>query len=240
MNKKYYPLFPHIIKNLVLIRDIDKQLKEMPMENEVIQKAGYYTSKLLNTLRHLTNSKPSTGALEVTEVDFFDERINRFWDAVSKNYDFIVSRGQNYLNWRYLDPRTGDYKVRMILEDNQIIGYSVLRINAYRKEYPVGYIVDLLTVPNRLDAIHTLTKDAIRFFDGKDVNLVNYQVVKGHPNEKVMEGYGFLDSRINISMFIVMDDNSELMDTIKNTTPDRVYFSYGDLDTLPVGIVESV
>ena len=54
-----------------------------------------------------------------------------------------------------------------------------------------------------------------------------------------MESYGFLDRRVNVTMFIVLDDIPEIKSALKNCPPDKIYFSYGDLDSLPVGIVES-
>ena len=239
MNMKFYPLFPHTLKNMVHIRDINKQLKEMPMDNEFYMKAGYYSSKLFNNIKNLINPIPDTHQLEINDVDYFDDRFDRFWDVVSEEYDFIIERKKEYLNWRYLDTRTGNFNVRVIVEDTQIIGFSVLRINAYLKEYPIGYIVELLALPGRLDVVHVLAQDAVEFFTENNVNLINYQVINGHPYETVMENHGFLNSHINVTMFIVLNDNSVIMESIKNCTPDRVYFSYGDLDTLPVGIVES-
>ncbi len=114
------------------------------------------------------------------------------------------------------------------------MGYSVLRINRYRRNYPVGFIVDLLTLPDRMDAANALAADAVQFFDYSDINIVNYQVVKGHPYEGVLKRHGFVDSRIKAHVFILPLQDDTLLDKVKQTPASKVLISWGDHDVLPV------
>ena len=61
------------------------------------------------------------------------------------------------------------------------MGYSVLKINRLREDYPIGYIVDLLALPDRLEVARVLISDAVRYFDERNINIVNCLTVKGHP-----------------------------------------------------------
>lgn len=126
--------------------------------------------------------------------------------------------------------------VKQAEEDGRIIGYMVLTINRYRPEYPVGFIVDLLTLPDRSDAANALVDDAILYFDENDVNIVNYMVVKGHLYEKILKRHGFLDSRIKIYLFYLASGMEDEIDELERSPSSEVHFSYGDIDSLPVSM----
>jgi hypothetical protein len=141
------PRIPQTVINLVRICDIDKQMKSMPVTNAFFKKLGFQISKLLNDLGNTVRRTYSLKQeLNIIQVDRFDDRIERFWEEVSKYYDFIVERHRDYLNWRYCDDRAGAFVVKQVEEDSEILGYSVLKINKSRIIYPVGYIVDMLAL----------------------------------------------------------------------------------------------
>ena len=225
------PRFPGAVVNLVRILDIDKQLKHMPVKNAFFKKLGFKTAKLFNALGNLRRSEEIPQNLRVNEIERFDDRIDGFWEEISNHYDFIVERQRGYLNWRYCDPRAGDFVVKQVEEDGMILGYSVLKINRIREAYPVGYIVDLITLPHRLEAADVLVADAIKYFDENDINIVNYLLVKNHPSRRTFNKYGFIDSRFKIHLFYTFHGLKD--DLRKLRTSRKIHFSYGDIDSLP-------
>lgn len=136
----------------------------------------------------------------------FLREIEDFWINVSKHYDFIIVRNKEYLNWRYCDPRAGDFVIRKVEIEGQILGFSVLKINKLKKDYPVGFIVDMITSPNRLDVANRLIADAVEYFDNRDINIINCQVIKGHPFEMIYRRHGFLDSRMKLYLYFGSPD----------------------------------
>ena len=235
---KRYPRFPHPIINLVKIQDIDKQLQNIPVENPWLMKLAFRTAKLFNDIKNTRKiSESEIHRFHISKIDSFDERIDEFWKKVANDYNFMVERSQIYLNWRYCDPRAGDFVVNLVEDDEyRILGYSVLRINKYLKKYPVGYIVDLLTLPNYLDAANALAADALSYFENNDVNLVNYQVVKGHPYEHVLKKHGFLDSKIKLHLFYNPFGSGDAFKKLKEIPAARIFVSWGDHDVLPIKI----
>ena len=86
--------------------------------------------------------------IQLIETNKFDLNIEEFNKKIYRHYKFIVKKPLNYLNWRYMDSRAGDYYVRAALEDGNFLGYAVFRINK-KEEYYQGFIVDLLANPDR-------------------------------------------------------------------------------------------
>jgi hypothetical protein len=62
------------------------------------------------------------------------------------------------------------------------------------------------------------------------INCVNYCTVKGHPYQKHMEKFGFIDSRSNI--FIAYRSVREVseLDEFINAAPNKILFQYNDFD----------
>lgn len=235
--ERSFPRFPVAIRNYVRIMDIDEQLEKMPVDRKWMLKGGYYFIKLCNDVRNALKDRMKADAdCKISRIQGFDDRIEGFWGDVSNHYDFIVERRKEYLNWRYCDSRVGDFVVEHIIEDDRVIGYCVLRINRYNDEYPIGYIVELLTLPDRLDAAQALLADAKRYFDDQGVNIVNCLVVKGHPLEKALRMQGFLNGRIGMHLFYNPLGDVDVLNRIEGSHPSRVYFSWGDCDILPVNI----
>ncbi len=156
----------------------------------------------------------------------FDEKINSFLGKIRGYYDFIVERNLDRLNWRYLDSRGGEFIVRQAKENGKILGYIVIRINRYLKDYPMGYIIYLLTIPGRLDVADKLLKDALNVFDESKVNIITGLFVQNHPIKKVLNWNGFLNSMEKINIFL----GAEELDELKDSDPSKIHFTLGDFD----------
>ena len=118
-------------------------------------------------------------------------------------------------------------------EDDSIVGYSVVRINKYDQDYHKGYIVDLLSLPDRFDVSEALIQEAVELFDYSKVNFIDCLAVR---NSQLAEGLlrcGFLDSRQKI--FIVISPREMNKDEIKNISNNiskNKHFVYGDFDSI--------
>jgi len=45
---------------------------------------------------------------------------------------------------------------------------------------------------------------------------------------------GFLDSRIKLQLFLHIFEKVDELNKLESSSADKVYFSYGDIDSLPV------
>lgn len=232
--KKNRPQFPSPVRHLIKIRDVDQHLKMVNSQNKSMKKYGYKWLEALNQFKNFMISSDyhsrSTPDFEISQIKKFDEQIETFWNEIKQNYSFIIERDSNYLNWRYCDKRGGDYLIKQASEKGTVLGYIVLRINMYKKDYPEGYIVDLLTLPNRLDVADALILDADNYFIEQDVNIIHTLSIKGHPYERSFERNNFLSDRARYYVFYTpLNVGNELNDFI-TAPPSRLHFEYGDLD----------
>lgn len=233
---KHDRVFPLKMVNMVRIVDIGAHLRVMPMDSNLIAETGYRGARILNRFAQgARGSIKRVGSFTLRDVWGFGAEADVLWEGVSGGYDFIVERRSGYLNWKYLDSRVGRFRVRGAYDESgALLGYCVSRINRYLGDYPLGYVVDLLALPGRLDVVDALVGDAVSFFDGANVNLVNYQAVRGHPYAGVFARHGFLDSRIEVMLFYMSYGGDDPIGGLGGSLPERMFISWGDHDVLPV------
>jgi len=216
--------FPHKVKYLSRITDINKHIEMKNPKNEYRTKIKHYMEQFRTLSTRLPNPE-----IEISQVTKFPQTTEGFLKQVNESYDFIKHRTRDYLNWRYLDPRGGNYNVRMVVENGEMIGYGVFRINKLEK-YHVGYIVDLLTYPDRLDTAEALLLDSLCFFRDNLVNQVIYQVVERHPFESLANKYGFYGGEANRHIFYNYLGYDDLM--LEKIPPGKFHFPFGDLTAI--------
>jgi hypothetical protein len=137
-----------------------------------------------------------------------------------------------HLNWNYCDPRGGDFTVKLAEKEGRMLGYIVLRmINS--GVYPRGEIIDLLTVPGRLDVAEALLADANGIFDENGINMCLTKLLESHPYERVFRRHGFFNRRRKTHMFYRCPDMEEdftrrIRETLEATNAERIHLSSGD------------
>ena len=108
----------------------------------------------------------------------------------------------------------------------------VLRINKHQIDSPIGYIVDLLTLPNRLDVTNALVQDAVKYFDDHHINIILCLIVKDHPYNAILKKNGFITKRERIPLFYRGYTEIEELKQFESSSPSSIHFAYGDLDVI--------
>lgn len=130
---------------------------------------------------------------EVRDLPRFDDRTDAVWELAKPWFDFSLARTQDYMNWRYADPRSGRFLTRAVFEDDQLLGYCVTKPYADPIE-----IVDVLVRPGRIDALDALIADVVATnertaADGR-VRDIHCWLPGSHPYVDTLRARGFLDS----------------------------------------------
>ena len=227
--------FPYHISFMTLIKDIDMHFDNVESKHSFLKKYGFKSLKGFYKLYRLTKQRiPSKNlklGINIHSITRFNEEINEFWEDIYNYYDFILVRDQDYLNWRYADTRGGKYHIKIAKIKNKIVGYIVLRINRYKSNYHIGYILDLLASPSVSRVEIALLNDAINYFDELGINQVDYRSVKDSVYNKTAKSFGFLE--IPNKFMIWSDKRSSLnIENIQISSPDHIHFCYGDTDII--------
>jgi hypothetical protein len=215
---------------MVRVRDAGLHLRIKSPESSMINTYGFHLLKSVNKVSSAITPSPRHGGdFEVVETRSFDDRIDAFWEKVKEHYNFILEKSSRYLNWRYCDPRGGNYRVMQAVKDGEVLGFIVTELKN-TGSYAEGYVVDLLTLPERLDVADTLLRDACRYFDDLGVNAVHYLVVRGHPYQGLSSRAEFIDTTRTSNMHLFCDFNEaeREYEVLKSSPPSRVHFNIGD------------
>jgi hypothetical protein len=211
------------------IHDIDLHLQMRPAKTARVIKYGYSGLKILNKGKSLFPSDKRRKVVTLEEVASFDEGVDLLWDKVKDGYRFILEKKSRFLNWRFSDNERGSYLKIQAKDKDGVLGYAVIS----QKEvdgYPEGQIVDLLALNDRPDVAEGLFSHCCSVFDGKGVNTVYYQVVEGHPYQKLSERFSFVNSHSNpyiiLHESVKKGDDAEAIDL--GTAPGQIYFNYAE------------
>lgn len=222
-------LFPTRIIKMMWIRDIDIHIKFKPTENAWLKKIGFRTLRLVNKLRYSYRKSHENPGFEIINVKSFGVDIDHFWEKISQQYIFVVKKDREYLNWRYCDPRAGEYRIKMAVNDDEVLGFIVYQVFKYENKYQTGRIIDFLTLPKRDDVGFALVDEALESFEENTVNYVDCLVFRGHSHQKILEVFGFVDRREPIYIRYNLSGKGETSLLLDKSNPEKLHFCHGDL-----------
>lgn len=83
----------------------------------------------------------------IREIEKFSKDYNNFWDNIKEYYSIIINKDSRYLNWRFVSHPFVKYKKYLIYDENEIIGYFILKRFKDKEGNTLGHIVDFLIGP---------------------------------------------------------------------------------------------
>ena len=126
----------------------------------------------------------------IVEVGMFDERFDDLAKILMKSNKVMVYRDSVYLNWRYINHPTANYKIYAVESTGGIRGFIVIAIED--DEVRHAYILELITnqaIPWAADA---LLKKAIRYCFDSNVATVSAWLFEQSPYWDIFNQKGFL------------------------------------------------
>lgn len=224
-----YDSLPYPACQYVRIRNIKLHCKMKHTKRAWLTSMGFKTLKLAAKLKNLIRTKHQGGDFRVSKIRHFDDRVDIFWEKIKNNHNFILERSKEYLNWRYCDQRAGEYRVMQAEDEVQVLGYIVLAIIERHKGYREGYIIDILTIPERLDIADALIKEAVDYCDNNEINAINCLVIKNHRYESILNKNEFINRRKNMIVFYFQYGIENESRKLHSSSPSSIHLCYGDL-----------
>jgi hypothetical protein len=154
-----------------------------------IKRLGYDSYQFLKRSlgRHVEMGKGIT----LDRVYEFGPEFDDLYQRAAEGFDLIIAREQSYLNWRYADPRSGEFIIRTVRQDGRLVGYMVHKQDV-REGSSYLNVVDTIVDPQFQDTLAILLLDAISMARELGIETILCCLPEGHPYEKQFEETGFL------------------------------------------------
>lgn len=166
--------------------------------------------------------------LRLTEIGKFDGRVDSFWKEASTAFNVAVVRSKEYLNWRYFERPGSNFTVLLVEDEDKILGYSVLSVQETMHNKR-GYIIDIVTLPNRPEVIQFLVSTAIDRLRKEKVGLILCMIMKNNQYYRVLRKNGFM--ALKGSYLTARADYSKVSQALVKD-PKNWYITFGDSDDI--------
>jgi len=142
-----------------------------------------------NEILFRTQKTSFVQGLEIAQISSFDERVNEFWAEISGQYQIMVVRNKDYLNWRYVNIPDANYLIYVAEIAGKIYGYLVFQCTQ-TEQTKVGNIFDILAQSEKI-AQHLISK-AIEHCKQERVDTIYCSMIANNLYLKAFRKNGFV------------------------------------------------
>jgi GNAT superfamily N-acetyltransferase len=163
-------------------------------------------------------------------VDRFDERVTLLWNQVKSDYNIIVTRTENYLNWRFVRHPTVSYEKIVFTETaDSLEGFMILK-TYLSEDGAIGHIVDILSGNNDV-IIQDFVNYALNCFTERKMKMLSCWVPKDSVYARILVREGFNRKEFNAYFGVrPLNEESAWAKSIKDLS--NWHLTMGDLDII--------
>ena len=213
------------------------EISNLPILFRPLRLSNYFSFPLGTILRLFDNIwkiKKSVNPNVIQFSDYFDESFEILAKKASQRIPIIKQRTKEFLNWRYKNHPTREYKT-FVLKENSILGGYIITRKTNVNGKSVGVIVDLLvdsdTNPKQIRDLIQIALDDF-WNSGVSVTIavsgpstIEYQLLC-HAGFKIAPK--FLKPQSAHFILVSSDPNRDDLEQLKKY--DNWFFSFGDYD----------
>lgn len=129
--------------------------------------------------------------LEVVHLNRFGADCDALWEASADQFDIIIQRTSEQLNWRFVQRPSREYRIVSVRDSSALRGYAVLGFTqdaSLRK----AYVADFFTAPNDQQAARLLIRSAVLICARGGADVVTCWAQPGSPFYGLWRRGGFL------------------------------------------------
>jgi len=180
-----------ISKIAILVNPLDPcAIVEKRLGQGLLAKAGSCGVGSALKLLTITKKEVEIEGLQTSKISVFDDRIDIFWNTISRFYGIIAARNKAYLNWKYFKRPHLSFDVFLAEVGGTVLGYTVLSTEV-EGNFKKGIIVDLMAYPTRTDVMRCLISLAIQHFKRTEVDYAECWMLKNNPCYVSLRRQGF-------------------------------------------------
>jgi hypothetical protein len=199
------------------------------MKNKYLQKILIIGANLVfDNLFIRTQKPPEIIGLAINQIDYFDERFDKFWIETCNQSNIIVVRNKNYLNWRYEAPDT-NHSIFAAEKSGKICGYIVLG-DTMEGDISVSHIFDL--VAQSEGVMNHLLFKAVENCRQNKVDLILYQLIANNAYHQALKKNGFLSLPFLKGGYFCAHSSSSFIPKEFLSNPENWFVQIGDSDAV--------
>jgi GNAT superfamily N-acetyltransferase len=175
---------PFLYKRVNIYQGVQEKIGIKPLA-WIVDGIWWLFQKLLHGIY-----KTNINGVSIKQISRFTEKEALFLDELMRENQNIQVRDVEFMNWRYFDCPTTQYKALIAYHESIPVGYIILR-NFFHERKKNGRIVDFLVKNGQVSAMKALIKEALRIFRNEDIRMVS---TYGSHNEiiaNVLMEFGF-------------------------------------------------
>jgi len=223
-----YKGIPLLVKPLNLENILRKRL----VDNKLLAGLGDKIGNI--AMRALYRSQRNVPVCSVKEISSFDPRFDSLWDGASRGHKIMVIRDKAYLTWRYVEKPGNAYVILIAEKEENLLGYIVLKC---MEEFglQIGFIVDMLTVPEELRVSADLISAALKYFGLRQMDIVGCLMLPCTRYSHSLKQAGFINALQKLlpqDMYLGVRGLSSQYPVTFLTDPNNWFISWGDHDVI--------
>ena len=213
------------------------EISDLPILFRPLRLSKYFPfplNKILKPFDIFWKIKNNTNSNIIQFDNDFDDSFEILVKKVSDRIPIIKQRTKEFLNWRYRNHPTRNYKIFVLMENSQLQGYIITRQTTINGK-SVGVIVDFLVNPDiNSKKINDLIQTALYDFWNSDISIAISLSESSIFVSKPLRHFGFktIPKFLKPTSAHLILINSELnqnsFEQLKQL--DHWFFSFGDYD----------
>jgi len=179
--------------------------------------------------RRLPGSVGTAPHLKVRAVTRFGAEVDELWEQASTAFDVLWVRRAAWLNWRYLDVRSGIISVWGAWSEGTLLGYLAVR---GPNDNGVAKLLDIFAVPERPDVLAALLERAIHQARSEKAVRIDAWLAPGHPYAAALQRARFFDTGVDQPVHFDLSKLEETPEaaTILSEPGTSFHIALGDFD----------
>jgi hypothetical protein len=203
-----------------------RNVLRMKFHNPLLVNFGVLGGTLVQKTIYRAKKAPSIQSLSIVNITQFDNRIDDLWNRVCNQYQIMVVRSKDYLNWRYSTIPNITYTILVAERDSKICGYIVFR-SVYRDSLKIGVIFDFITETPEIG--QCLVAEALKNLKQENVDLVGCSAVLNKSYLDSFRRNGFISVPSVGQGFMVNSTDTEITKEFL-ANPKNWYAQIGNVD----------
>ncbi len=217
------------------INEGSSEIIQLPLLIRPIHLSRYFNSPINKIIKIFDNHwKVKSSSLDmIEEFNGNFQHFEKLLQKISKRVSIIQNRNKEYLKWRYLDHPTRKYQIFILKQNDELVGYIILRIHTINNK-KIGVILDYIVDSTANEkSLQKLIEKALDYFWKHEVSISIVTSRSGLLENKLLKKSGFFQAPFflkpeSLHFIVRLFSSDKKLTKLKKF--NNWFFSFGDYD----------